>query len=96
MKRFFLTSRCRFAFATRRSQPTTTSPKHGGIVMETKAGDLELVAKPERIVLHVSDHGKPQLIQPIAIAGFSSPQIPRRTAGTALDTCPLHSDNRNG
>lgn len=35
------------------------APKHGGIVMETKAGDLELVAKPERIVIHVSDHGKP-------------------------------------
>ena len=35
------------------------APKHGGIVMETKAGDLELVAKPELIVIHVSDHGKP-------------------------------------
>jgi len=35
------------------------APKHGGIVVETKAGDLELVAKPEVIVIHVSDHGKP-------------------------------------
>ena len=35
------------------------APKHGGVVVETKAGDLELVAKPERIVIHVSDHGKP-------------------------------------
>ena len=35
------------------------APKHGGIVVETKAGDLELVAKPELIVIHVSDHGKP-------------------------------------
>jgi hypothetical protein len=34
-------------------------PKHGGIVVETKAGDMELVAKPELIVIHVSDHGKP-------------------------------------
>jgi len=34
-------------------------PKHGGVVVETKAGDLELVAKPESIVIHVSDHGKP-------------------------------------
>ena len=34
-------------------------PKHGGVVMETKAGDLELVAKPDQIVIHVSDHGKP-------------------------------------
>ena len=37
-------------------------PKHGGIVVETKAGDLELVAKPDRMVLHVSDHGKPMKI----------------------------------
>lgn len=33
--------------------------KFGGVVVETKAGDLELVAKPELIVIHVSDHGKP-------------------------------------
>ena len=35
------------------------TPKHGGVVVETKAGDLELVAKPELIVIHISDHGKP-------------------------------------
>lgn len=35
------------------------TPKHGGVVVETKAGDLELVARPELIVVHVSDHGKP-------------------------------------
>lgn len=35
------------------------APKHGGIVIETKAGDMELVAKPDLIVIHVSDHGKP-------------------------------------
>ena len=35
------------------------TPKHGGVVVETKAGDMELVAKPELIVIHVSDHGKP-------------------------------------
>ena len=34
-------------------------PKHGGIVIDTKAGDLEIVAKPNLIVIHVSDHGKP-------------------------------------
>lgn len=35
------------------------TPKHGGVVVETKAGDLELVAKPDLIRVHVSDHGKP-------------------------------------
>jgi hypothetical protein len=33
-------------------------PKHGGVVVEAAHMDWELVAKPERIVLHVSDHGK--------------------------------------
>lgn len=34
------------------------TPKHGGVVVETKVGDLELVAKADSMVLHVSDHGK--------------------------------------
>lgn len=33
-------------------------PQHGGILMPSRHMDLELVAKPERIVVHVSDHGK--------------------------------------
>lgn len=35
------------------------APRHGGVVVETKAGDMELVAKPDLIVIHVRDHGKP-------------------------------------
>ena len=35
------------------------APKHGGVVIETKAGDLELVARSELMTIHVSDHGKP-------------------------------------
>lgn len=35
------------------------SPKFGGVVIETKAGDLEIVAKPDVIQIYVSDHGKP-------------------------------------
>lgn len=34
------------------------APKHGGVVVETKAGDLELVAKPDLIVIYVRDHGR--------------------------------------
>jgi hypothetical protein len=33
-------------------------PKFGGVVVETKAGDLEIVAKPETLQIYVSDHGK--------------------------------------
>ena len=35
------------------------SPKHGGIVTAGKAFDAELVATPDSITVHVSDHGKP-------------------------------------
>lgn len=35
------------------------SPKFGGVVVETKAGDFEIVAKPEALQIYVSDHGKP-------------------------------------
>jgi uncharacterized Zn-binding protein involved in type VI secretion len=33
-------------------------PKHGGVVVETKSGDFELVAKPDQIHIYVDDHGK--------------------------------------
>lgn len=35
------------------------APKNGGIVVETKAGDWEIVAKPELLQIYISDHGKP-------------------------------------
>ncbi|MDP1953525.1 MAG: hypothetical protein Q8K71_03525 [Polaromonas sp.] len=34
-------------------------PKFGGVVVETKAGDFEIVARPDAILIYVSDHGKP-------------------------------------
>lgn len=34
------------------------SPKHGGIVVEGKQADFELVAKPDVIQLYLRDHGK--------------------------------------
>ena len=33
-------------------------PRFGGVVVETKAGDLEIVAKPDSIQIHITDHGK--------------------------------------
>lgn len=33
--------------------------KFGGVVVETKVGDLEIVAKPDALQIYVSDHGKP-------------------------------------
>ena len=33
--------------------------KHGGIFVETRALDFEIVAKPESIQVYLADHGKP-------------------------------------
>lgn len=33
-------------------------PKHGGIFVETKALDFEILAKPDVIQVYVADHGK--------------------------------------
>lgn len=40
-------------------QADSHAPKHGGVVVETKVADLELVAKPDLIHLYPSDHGRP-------------------------------------
>nr|WP_296015596.1 hypothetical protein [uncultured Acidovorax sp.] len=34
-------------------------PQHGGVVVEVKDMDLELVAKPDVLQLYLRDHGKP-------------------------------------
>lgn len=58
MKKFILPLLVATAFATHAFAADDHVAKHGGIVVDTKAGDLELVAKPDSIVVHVSDHGK--------------------------------------
>jgi hypothetical protein len=35
------------------------TPKHGGIVVEVKDMDYEIVAKPDMMQIHLRDHGKP-------------------------------------
>lgn len=61
MKAFLLTviSACSLMIGAPASAAEDHKPKFGGVVVETKAGDLELVAKADSIVIHVSDHGKP-------------------------------------
>lgn len=44
------------AFAA--SKADDHAPKHGGIVVEVKDIDYELVAKPDRLQLYIRDHGK--------------------------------------
>ena len=42
-------------FAHAEHDPT---PKFGGVLVETKVGDIEIVAKPDSIRIHITDHGK--------------------------------------
>ncbi len=58
MKQFLLPLLLACAVAAPTRAADDHVPKHGGVVVETKAGDFELVAKPDLIVIHVSDHGK--------------------------------------
>lgn len=66
------------------------APKFGGVVVETKAGDLELVAKPELIVIHVSDHGKPMKLtsatgKVTVFNGSDKTEAPLALAGDKLE-----------
>ncbi|MCW5663725.1 MAG: hypothetical protein KIT35_07815 [Piscinibacter sp.] len=58
MKHFFATLLLAAVAAAPAFAAEDHQPKHGGVVVETKAGDMELVAKADSIVIHVSDHGK--------------------------------------
>lgn len=58
MNRFLVSLLAASAFCLPAIAAEDHKPKHGGVVLETKAGDLELVAKADVIVIHVSDHGK--------------------------------------
>ncbi|MEQ1805749.1 MAG: hypothetical protein ABL900_10275 [Burkholderiaceae bacterium] len=59
MNRYILPLLVALTLATPAAAVDDHVPKHGGIVVETKVGDLELVAKPNLMLIHVSDHGKP-------------------------------------
>ena|SRR3990167_1322741 len=37
----------------------TLAPAHGGVIVEGKSITAELVAKPERLAVYLSNHGKP-------------------------------------
>ena len=48
-----------FAAGDKHNHAHEHKPLHGGVVVEVRDMDYELVAKPEAIQLHVRDHGKP-------------------------------------
>jgi hypothetical protein len=48
-----------FAAGDKHDHAHEHKPLHGGVVVEVKDIDYELVAKPTMIQLHLRDHGKP-------------------------------------
>ncbi len=48
-----------FAAGEKHDHAHEHKPMHGGVVVEVKDIDYELVAKPTMIHLHLRDHGKP-------------------------------------
>jgi hypothetical protein len=67
------------------------SPKHGGIVTETREVDVELVARPKVLQLHVRDHdGKPRDISKASakvtlLTGKDKQVVELKPAGAMLE-----------
>lgn len=67
----------------------TLLPRHGGVVVEVRDVEYELVAQPQRLALHVRDHGR-ALITPEARARITlltrgqTQQVELRPNGTQL------------
>jgi hypothetical protein len=65
-------------------------PLHGGVVVEGKQGDYELVAKPATIHLHVRDHGKPADVSKASakltlLTGTETQEVELKPAGDKLE-----------
>lgn len=66
------------------------TPQHGGVVVEAKDGDYELVAKPTLIQLHRRDHGKASDIRQASakltlLAGTEKQEVVLKPAGDRLE-----------
>ncbi|GAP39047.1 MAG TPA: hypothetical protein PK306_23715 [Aquabacterium sp.] len=65
-------------------------PLHGGLVVEVKDMDYELVAKPTVIQLHLRDHGKPTDVAKASakltlLSGAEKQEVELKPAGDKLE-----------
>jgi hypothetical protein len=65
-------------------------PLHGGVVVEVKDIDYELVAKPTMIQLHLRDHGKPADVSKATakltlLTGAEKQKVELKPAGDKLE-----------
>lgn len=65
-------------------------PLHGGVVVEVKDIEYELVAKPDALQLYVRDHGKPVDVSKASakltlLAGSDKQEVELKSAGDKLE-----------
>lgn len=65
-------------------------PLHGGVVVEVKDMDYELVAKPDVLQLYLRDHGKPADITKVSakltlLSGAEKQEVELKPAGDKLE-----------
>lgn len=79
-----------FAAGEKHDHAHEHKPLHGGVVVEVKDIDYELVAKPTAIQLHLRDHGKPADVSKATakltlLTGSEKQEVELKPAGDKLE-----------
>lgn len=79
-----------FAVGDKHEHAHGHKPLHGGVVVEVKDIDYELVAKPTIIQLHLRDHGKPADVSKATakitvLSGTEKQEVELKPAGDKLE-----------
>jgi hypothetical protein len=79
-----------FAAGDKHDHAHEHKPLHGGVVVEVKDIDYELVAKPTAIQLHLRDHGKPADVSKASakltlLTGTEKQDVELKPAGDKLE-----------
>ncbi len=79
-----------FAAGEKHEHAHEHKPLHGGVVVEVKDIDYELVAKPTMIQLHLRDHGKPADVSKATakvtmLSGTEKQEVELKPAGDKLE-----------
>lgn len=79
-----------FAAGDKHDHAHAHTPLHGGVVVEVKDVDYELVAKPTVIQLHLRDHGKPADVSRASarltlLTGTEKQEVELKPAGDRLE-----------
>lgn len=79
-----------FAASDKHDHAHEHTPLHGGVVVEVKDVDYELVAKPTVIQLHLRDHGKPADVSKASakltlLTGTEKQEVELKPAGDRLE-----------